>query len=1001
MNNQLINKFNEFNKESYYQDIDNSIDEIISSCMEIRNDNNLSDEDKTAAIIRQQEEVIKILQSSGIVNEDIPFEFEREFFTDGTLNQSKLNSFKKEILHSLSHEEMKWIFAGTAGSYTKITEKTLTKQNKSLNDLLPNEIKLKKDNSKKITRQSPQNVYNIFAYPDGTLSSMFDSGRAQFSFDQTKDRSGVPWGDGYNSDMEMNKNWMAGFNKSGVWERFTIIEPKLDRNTITAEYTNPLISFASEPAVNMDYIYVIDINNKDGILYDDKGLLINEQEEKYYSITGLPYADRKTDPVGTAIKLKQQLELKGIEYFSTVIVPDKSEETKALYKKTLGDMIDDNTEFRNIADTQLSSDLAKLKETIIENTASSKIIERYKVLHSQGYDGDELYQGLEHDNVSPVIEHGLSIFAGDKDIETFVSIPVIHEAVDDDTISYMKSLNIPDDKKLPMSNAVQNLLHSYTNLFQYSGASPKEVITYIYETIVQGNTKKVSKIHIPGECTLSDYIAQQDPKYKKVTVPAFHSSKKEGTVPNLFNDEEFNLWQKDVNELLNNEITQQIKGTIKNTDIDKTQEKIVSHIIISAFHEFKQIQESTGITPSEFTQDIISFATGRSGLKHGSKRILFNKRLDKLITEASLGTKHSISVNKKAILSPNIYRVNVEEYDLFNEDTLDTFVSSIEFKRFGLDASEIEEFSLSIKETTLPDEKRYEFVQNLLTVLPLYKDNLYKQGYDVKRLIKAGAAFAQRMETQDAKDFSALIKKSKQSADKKTLTDLLSSLTLTDDKIENLLYQYKHEYNNENLFRIKPDYKSIPVVSDESNKAIETDFLNIGLKIIKRPGREQQVIQLQPASKKKNSAIIRNILKSNNIQDAISTAAYNGRLSSIEQMEYAPPAIRISSITDNISNQFMVNTDRQNDEIRSYSEKYSTGNMSAGMPNMEHKDEDTDIKMQRIIENYDYDKRKLAKQDDGASSGSRSRSGNDKGDDVKKVIDALYEEFKGDVKNRL
>jgi len=68
---------------------------------------------------------------------------------------------------------------------------------------------------------------------------------------------------------------------------------------------------------------------------------------------------------------------------------------------------------------------------------------------------------------------------------------------------------------------------------------------------------------------------------------------------------------------------------------------------------------------------------------------------------------------------------------------------------------------------------------------------------------------------------------------------------------------------------------------------------------------------------------------------------------------------------------------------------------------MEHKDEDTDIKMQRIIENYDYDKRKLAKQDDGASSGSRSRSGNDKGDDVKKVIDALYEEFKGDVKNRL
>ena len=933
MDSRLIYKFNEFNNESYYQDIDNSIDEIISSYVKIRSDNGLSDNDRTEAITQQQEEIIKILHTSGVVNEDIPFEFERELFTDGALNQSKLSSFKKQILHSLSHEEMKWIFAGTTNSYTKVTEKTLTEQNKSLNDLLPNEIKLKKDNAKKITQQPAQNVYNIFAYPDGTLSSRFDSNRAQFSFDRTQDLSGIPWESGYNSDMEVNKNWMAGFNKDDVWERFTIIEPKLDRNTVTAESPNPLISFESNPNIDMDYIYVIDINSKEGILYDDKGLLIKEQEEQYYTITGSHYASRKTDPAATATKLKQQFAQKRIEYFSTVIVPDRSEETKTLYKKTLGDMIDDNTEFRTVADPQLGLDLAKLKETIIENKASSKIIERYRVLHSQGYSDDELYQGLEHDNISPVIERRLSIFGNDNDIETFVSIPAIRDTLDNDTISYMKSLNIPDDKKIPMSNAVQNLLHSYTELFQYTGASPKEVITYIYETIVKEDTKKGSKIHIPGESTLSDYIAQQDPKYKKSTIPAFHSSNKEAASPNLFSDEEFNLWQNDVNEILNNEITQQIKEIIKNTDIDKTQERTISHLIISAFHEFKQVQKSTGITPSEFTQDIIAFATGKPASKHGSKRILFNKRLDKLITEASLSTKHTISVNKKDIFSSNIYRVNVEEYNLFNEETLNNFVSSIEFK--------------------------------------------------------------QRIESQDAKDFAALIKKEKQPADKQILTDILSSLSFTEDRIENLLAQYKHEYNNENLYRIKPNYKSIPIATDGLNRVTETDFLNIGLKIVKKPGKEPIVIQLQPASKKKTPAIIRNVL------NTIQTGNYSSRLSSTEQMEYAPPSINISSGADKISDQFKASTNWRSNEIRTYSEQHPT----AGISNIDQgnvdKNEDSDIKMQRIIENYDYDKRKLAKQDDGVSSSNQNGTGKEKGNYVKKVIDALYEEFKGDVKNRL
>jgi len=991
MDNQLIYKFNEFNQESYYQDIDSSIDEIISSYIKIRNNNDLSDNDRAEGVTQQQEEIFKILHSSGILNEDIPFEFEREFFADGLLNESKLNNFKKQILHSLSHEEMKWIFAGTTGSYTKVTEKTLAEQNKLLNDLLPNE--LKKNNSEKITRQLTQSVYNIFVYPDGTLSSGFDPNRTQFAFDQTKDKSGIPWGSGYSSNMEVKKNWMAGFNKDEIWELFTIIEPKPDRNTVIVEYPNPLISFESEFGASMEYVYIIDINSKDGILYDEKGLLINEQEEQYYTITGLPYASRKTDLVGTAAKLRQQLDQKGIEYFSTIIVPDKSEETKTLYKKVLGDMIDDNTEFRNIADPQLSSDLVKLKEILAENKASSKIIERYRVLHSQGYSGGELYQGLEHDNVSPVIEHGLSIFSNNKDIETFISIPVIRETADDETVSYMKSLNIPDDKKIPMSNAVQNLLHSYTELFQYTSISPKEVIAHAYETIVLGNTEKGSKIHIPGECTLSDYIAQQDPKYKKVTVPVFHSSKKEVAATNLFSDEEFNLWQNDVNEFLNNEITQQIKEIIKKTDIDKTQQSAISHIIISAFHEFKQIRESIGITPSEFTQDIIAFATGGSDLKHGNKRILFGKRLDKLIAETSLGTKHSIEVNKKDILQPNIYKINIEGYDLFNEEVLNDFVSSVEFKQFGLNESEIEEFSLGIKEIDLSNEKKPEFVQSLLAVLPLYRDNLRKQGYDIKSLIKAGALFVQGIETQEAKNFATFIKKSKQPADKEILIDLLSNLSLTDNQIGNLLYQYKHEYNNEDLFKIKPSYKSIPVAIDGSNRAAETDFLNVGLKIIKRPGQEPQVVQLQPASKKKAPAIIRNIMKSDNIQSTISIETHNGGLSFIEQVEYAPPAIRISSGTDHVSNQFQTSSNWQDDETRTYSEKYSTDNMS-GM-------EQEDIKMQRIMDNYDYDKRKLAKQDDGASAGGQSSMGKDKGDDVKKVIDALYEEFKDDVKNKL
>jgi hypothetical protein len=61
--------------------------------------------------------------------------------------------------------------------------------------------------------------------------------------------------------------------------------------------------------------------------------------------------------------------------------------------------------------------------------------------------------------------------------------------------------------------------------------------------------------------------------------------------------------------------------------------------------------------------------------------------------------------------------------------------------------------------------------------------------------------------------------------------------------------------------------------------------------------------------------------------------------------------------------------------------------------------EQEDIKIQRIIENYDYDKRKLAKQDDVVSPGGQSSTRKEKGNDVKKVIEALYEEFKGDANN--
>jgi hypothetical protein len=758
------------------------------------------------------------------------------------------------------------------------------------------------------------------------------------------------------------------------------------------------------------------------MLCDEEGLLVNEQDEQFYSFTGELYASRKTDTDGTALKLKNELEQKGLEYFSTVIIPDASETTKAAYKNALGTMINEHTQFRTAADPQTHMDMAKLRESITGNHASSELIRRYRVLQSMGYEGDELYNGLEHEKVSPVIERELSLFTNKKDLETFVSMPAIDEIIDKETAKYLQKLDIPEEKSSAMSSAVQNLLYNYKDLFQYTGLAPKDVVTRAYETIVQGNSEKSSKIIIPGETTLSGYIKQQTPENKNTTIPTFHSGNKTRNKYNLFIDEGFGQWQKETPTVANDEMALRISETLNSANLDKSSQPAVSAMLIAAFKEFKAIQENTGITPEELVREVLAVSSGKSASALGSKRILLNKSMDRLIDEASAGTKHTVRIQKSSIMP----RVKVQRYDLFKDEDFREFVSTPEFGMYGLSGSEVEELSSGLKEISLPDDIKPEFVRSLINVLPQYKNNISTQGYSIKRLINANSSYVQKNNSPDAKSFAGFLGSAGNSSsaisasnnfvfvnnqqfnmNSEALANELKGASLSEGQIQTLLEQYKQEYISypgQNLSPVGLNYRNRPVnLTDESYNRSGAEFSNLGWKTVNRPGMETQIIPLRPAVNKM-SGMLPGIRQnaSQKQESAISfTPMQDGNTAGInEQMVYTSPAIRPSARTASAENMFtdsapQMHPDESSMPIHAQQANYPSDN---GMDSQHE-----DSKMKRIINNYDNDRRQLAKPDEsGNSAGNGAAAGKGKGGgDIKKTIEALYNEFKEDVEKTI
>lgn len=1015
----LIRKFNEFNKESFYQNIDSSIDEIINSYKAIRRDPDLSGSHKREAASERQARLGKIARSAGMASAGgAPIDLEAEFFPDGDLDESRFKRFKSSVLRHQSLEELKWIHAGTTGSYTQITRKACEKQNRSLDDLLPGELKRKSGLTEKMDGpQSSPGAYSVFAYPDGTMSSSYEPEKAQFSFDRTRDTSGVAWGSGYHPDNGVNKkDWDAGFNSHGEWERIVISGQKKYRGRIEAGLTSPLISFDPRFDKDVEFIYIIDCMDETGILCDEEGLLADEQEERYYSVAGRLYAIRKTDPEGTAEKIKQEILEKGIHHISTLIAPDSSERTRSAYKNILGDMINESTEFRAAADPALPNEMAKLRESMAERSASSEIIRRYRVLQTTGYSGEELYRGLEHESVSPVIERELSIFTSKKDLETFVAMPDIREVLDEDALSCMENLDVPESKAAPMSSSVQNLLHNFQDLFKHTSLTPKEVISRTYEVIVKENTEKASQIHIPGESTLSGYIKQQMPGNIKTTIPAFHADRKSNNAPNLFKEDSFSEWSEHLPSLITDEMANQIKQELRSSSVRESQEPEISKTIISAFRDFPLVQESTGITPAEFTREIISAVKGGDVSARGSKRVLFDKTLDRLITESSVNARNTVSVEKSAILTPGAGRSGVQMRNLFNDQEFKDFASSPEFVSYGLTGSEINELSSGLNGISIPDDLKPEFSQNLLQILPRYREDFSPEGYDIPRLLTANASYTRNIQSDDARNIARFINMSKVSApaqaeqqdyvfagqhqsfaDRNALVKELGGASLSDIQIDNLLDRYKEEYYKypvRNLHRVEARYQNVPVSGTAISQGDDDlSFTNLGWKTVQRPGMGPELVLLKrsqgprsgnlPFAGKMDAVSPQNRPSLDDIRSSEEIrpdTAFDNTLSD-SLMVYTTPAVKAGRRSA-IQSPGNTETGARKPEQ----------NASADDGQLSYRDlPPVDEKLVRMSDNYFNDKRMMAKNESGSGNAS---PGKEKGAKKKtRLLEAIYDEF--------
>ena len=367
--------------------------------------------------------------------------------------------------------------------------------------------------------------------------------------------------------------------------------------------------------------------NDETILFDDKGLLIDPEEQKYYSVTGELYGIREVDANRSIEYIKESFKKQELTKITGFVLKDDKKETIDYYKKNFKEYINKDTVFYTAGDKNLKEKLTKLKEETIEREAGNELVSGYFNLAEKGLKGDELYDGLIPSVIKRDYEVNLDIFNNKNDLDKFLNLPDIKDDEDQESKNYLTKLSVPKEKRTELSNAVQNLLHNQKDLFKHTNINRVELLKSIHDVIVNNNREKSKLIKVTAEKNLYDIIkdGSDETKLKKIDTPSFKKAyKKNEDYNNLFNEKERKIWidKQIADKNISNESTDNIEKFLSNINVPEDKRSTFSIAVQNAFDDYREIAQSTGMKPEELLNAVNEIA-----VKNGDRDFYQNKRV--------------------------------------------------------------------------------------------------------------------------------------------------------------------------------------------------------------------------------------------------------------------------------------------------------------------------------------------------------------------------------------
>ena len=736
----MIEKILQFSKGNFYQEKTRQIAEVVKQYADARQGVSAPEEVQKAQA-HAEEVLTGFMLENGYASEPY-ISLDKEFFTEeGSLDEKRLEKFQKDMIRHYSKEQIRWTFAGTTSCYSPVTLKALKKQNISYPEMLPLEIKREyqdKEKEKDYTTRTPGKFY-AYMYPDGSVSSEMIQEKKTVKLDSLQDNSGFDWGSGYSPDNVVKKRgWHAGFNGNEVWEKMDMDE---NAGFMAARDYDPVALFTgSEANGKLGILSFLDAS----LLFDIDSLLMEGEQENFYTLSGELYGAREMDKERSLDQLKKNLKRNKVSRLSAIVLRKATKEAVMFYKKVLGDFILPGTRFYSRTDEELGTYLQAIKEEIEGKEISRNILTGFQTVSRKVKTADELYRNLAPSSETAVYEVPLHIFDSKDDMLSFLTLPEISSTLEEEAALYLKQVEIPDAEKTAYSNAVQNILHNYRAVFAYTSLPQVEILKTAKQVIVEKSKGgKIGQELITGEKSFYDLVLDSSRVKKKTDIPSFTAVfKKEKDYYNLFNEEEFTQWSdRTLKSRFPGEVIEQLKAAFLSGQWVENRAVRYSRAVQNMLDEYPAIASATGMKPAEIVAAVKAVLAGTPGtVSYKKKRIFFEKTLENLVEEAAFDNPHRVPVSKQDLYNQHqpklVWKPFDTSPDLFDKEELKLVLASPFLTESGLNQDEGQDIARFMEQTVLPESGHIAFSESILNLVRGYKYKLKPAGISLVSALK-------------------------------------------------------------------------------------------------------------------------------------------------------------------------------------------------------------------------------------------------------------------------